>query len=213
MARNLDSKCALCRRAGEKLFLKADRCNSPKCAVVRRASTPGVHGKPFSGGGRGRSEYGQQLAQKQKIKRIYSVSESQFRKHLADVEKLEGVTGDNLINRLEMRFDNVVYRLGLASSRAQARQLVGHSLFLVNGKTLNIPSAKMKVGDVVEVKPSKKGKKFFQELQAILKKSSKPAGWLAFDADKMEGKVVSKPSMDEVGMNVDAQVVVEFYSR
>lgn len=213
MAKNLGSKCAKCRRAGEKLFLKSDRCGSPKCAIVRRPTTPGVHGKALAAANKGLSEYGKQLAQKQKIKRVYGVSETQFRKHLADVQGKEGVTGDNLIVRLESRLDNVIYRLGLAGSRAQARQLVGHSMFLVNGKTLNIPSAKLNVGDVITVKPQRISNKYFSALKEVLKKSSKPSPWLSLDPETMEGKVVSKPSMDQIGMNLDAQVVVEFYSR
>ena len=133
MAKNLDSKCKLCRRAGEKLFLKGDRCSTPKCAIVRKPYAPGMHGgvKKYQ---KGLSEFGKQLAEKQKIKRIYGVSEKQFKRHLVDATKQEGVAGDNLINRLEMRFDNIIFRLGWASSRAQARQLVSHTLpFLLRG--------------------------------------------------------------------------------
>lgn len=213
MAKNLGSKCAKCRRAGEKLFLKSDRCTSPKCAIVRRPTTPGVHGKALQAVNKGLSEYGKQLSQKQKIKRVYGVSETQFRKHLSDVEGQEGVTGDNLIVRLESRLDNIVYRLGLAGSRAQGRQLVSHSMFLVNGKHLNIPSAKINVGDVISVKPLRVTNKYFSALKEVLKKNNRPEGWLSLDVEKMEGKVVSKPSMDQIGMNLDAQIVVEFYSR
>lgn len=213
MAKILGSSCKLCRRAGEKLFLKGDRCNSPKCAVVRRASTPGVHGKSMQNKGRGGSEYGKQLAQKQKIKRVYGLSETQFRKHFAEAQKQKGVFGDNIILRLEMRLDSIVYRLGLAVSRAQARQLVSHSMFVVNDKTLNIPSAKVKIGDVIRVKANKTGKGYFKNLQPILKKGYKAPGWLAMDPEKFEGKVLSRPNVDELGMNLDTQAVVEFYSR
>lgn len=210
MAKNLGSKCKLCRRAKEKLFLKADRCDSPKCAVTRRNTTPGVHGKSM---GKGLSEYGKQLAQKQKIKRIYGVSELQFRNHLSEAERQKGVVGDNLLMRLEQRMDNIIYRLGFAPSRPLARQLVSHSMFMVNGKNLNIPSAMIKVGDVIKIKEGKAKKTYFTNLQPILKNNPKTPSWLVLDPNNMEGKIMAKPNLDEMGMNLDAQVVVEFYSR
>ena len=211
MARNISSKCKLCRRAGEKLFLKGDRCGSPKCAVVRKPYAPGAHGN--SGSGRGLSEYGKQLMQKQKIRRMYGVSEKQFRKHLDEAKRQQGVVGDNLVAVLEMRLDNVVYRLGLADSRSQARQIVGHGHLQVNGKSLDIASAAVKVGDTISVKDIRKEKNYFKDMQAILKKKTSTPGWLDFDSGKMEGKILSRPTRDEIGVSIDIQGVIDFYSR
>ena len=212
MSTQTDSKCKLCRRAGEKLFLKGDRCASPKCAVVRKPYAPGMHG----GTGKftkGLSEFGKQLAEKQKVKRLYGVSEKQFRKHLAEAQKQKGVAGENLLTRLEMRLDNVIYRLGLAVSRAQARQLVGHSLFLVNGRTLNIPSAKVRVGDEITVKENKLAKTYMKELQAVLKKKHESPAWVTLDPQTMTGKVLSSPAKEEINAGLDLHLVIEFYSR
>src|SRR3989339_646599 len=159
MARDLNSRCKKCRRAGEKLFLKGERCASVKCAMVRKPYAPGVHGKRM---GRGLSEYGKQLAMKQRIKRIYGVLEKQFRKHFEDISGKEGIAGNLLMIRLEMRLDNVVYRMGLASSRNAARQLVNHGLLKVNGKSLDVPSALVKIGDSIKVSETKKEKKYFK---------------------------------------------------
>ena len=210
MARNLDAKCRKCRRAMEKLFLKGDRCNTPKCAIVRRASIPGVHGKKSK---RGLSEYGMQLAAKQKLKRIYGVLERQFRKHFDEVKNKPGVIGDLFIARLEMRLDNVVYRMGLASSRTQARQIVNHGLIKLNGKKLNIPSALVKVGNVISINPSKEKKNYFKNLEQAIKNKKDFPAWIEFNASKMEGKVLSMPTKDATGINVDVQMVVEYYSR
>ena len=209
MAKNLD-KCKLCRRAGEKLFLKGDRCLTPKCAIVRRPYAPGVHGKSPSRGG---SEFGRQLAMKQKIKRLYGVLERQFRHHFQEAEKLRGITGEELLSRLERRLDNTVYRLGFAASRAQARQLVGHNMFTVNGKRANIASFEVKVGDVITAKPNKQENTYFKNLQEILKNKKDVPHWLSLDAAKYEGKVLAKPTREDVGVSVDAQMVVEYYSK
>lgn len=210
MARDINPKCRKCRRAMEKLFLKGDRCNTPKCAVVKRAYVPGVHGKKIS---RNTSEYGMQLAVKQKIKRIYGILERQFRKHFEEVKGKKGITGDLLLMRLEMRLDNVCYRFGLGSSRSQARQLVNHGLISVNGRKTTIPSFKVRVGDVISVKDNKKGKNYFKNLDAFLQNKKDFPAWLDFDAKKTEGKILSIPKRDDVGINLDAQVVVEYYSR
>src|SRR3989344_1124480 len=210
MARNLDSKCKLCRRAGEKLFLKGDRCLSPKCAMTRRPYAPGMHGKTPSRGG---SEFGRQLAMKQKIKRLYGVFERQFRHHFEEASKLPGITGDQLLSRLERRLDNAVYRLGFAASRAQARQLVSHKMFEVNGKRLNVPSAEVNVGDVISLKASKQGKMYFKNLEETLKNKKDVPHWLELDADKGIGKIVALPTGDDIGVNVDPQMVVEYYSK
>jgi len=210
MARNTDPKCRLCRRAGEKLFLKGDRCATPKCGVVRKAYAPGMHGKKMS---RGKSEYGTQLSVKQKIKRIYGVMERQFRKHFDEVKNKKGITGDLLLARLEMRLDNVVYRLGLASSRSQARQIVNHGLIAVNGKRVDIPSFCVKVGQVISANATKKDKNYYKSLEQAIKNKKDFPAWLSFDAGKMEGKILSSPTRDDMGVMLDAQVVTEYYSR
>jgi small subunit ribosomal protein S4 len=206
----IQDKCKLCRRAGEKLFLKGDRCASPKCAMVRKPYAPGMHGKSVS---RSLSEYGKQLAMKQKIKRIYGVMERQFRKHFEEIQNKVGITGDLLLIRLEMRLDNVVYRLGFASSRALARQMVGHKMFSVNDRLLDIPSAKVKIGDVIALREFKKDKTYVKNQMEILKNKKDVPTWLELNAIKFEGKVAALPSRDSIGVSVDPQVVVEYYSK
>jgi small subunit ribosomal protein S4 len=210
MARDIDPKCRKCRRAGEKLFLKGDRCNSAKCGVVKRAYAPGVHGKKMS---RSQSEYGMQLGAKQKIKRIYGILEKQFRKHFDEIKHKKGITGDLLLARLEMRLDNVVYRMGFASSRALARQLVNHGLISVNGRKVSIPSYEVKVGHVVSINTPKQEKNYFKNLDQVLKNKKDFPFWLDFDAAKREGKITSVPERKDIGINVDAQIIVEYYSR
>jgi small subunit ribosomal protein S4 len=195
----------------EKLFLKGDRCNGPKCAMVKRAYIPGVHGKKMSRGNR--SEYGIQLAAKQKIKRIYGVLEKQFRKHFNDVKGKKGVTGDLLLIRLETRLDNVVYRMGFGASRAQARQLVNHGLIAINGRKVSIPSYAVKAGQIISIKTGKEQKNYFKNIDQVLKNKKDFPSWISFDCGKAEGKIISLPSREEIGTNVDAQVVVEYYSR
>jgi small subunit ribosomal protein S4 len=206
----IQDKCRLCRRAGEKLFLKGDRCASPKCAMVRRPSRPGIHGGTPS---RSLSEYGRQLAMKQRIKRIYGVLERQFRNHFDEAKKRPGILGDELLGRLERRLDNVVYRLGFAASRAQARQLVSHKFFQVNGKRMNIPSVEIRIGDVIALKVNKKGKEYFKTLNETIRNKKDTPTWLSLDTEKMEGKVLALPSRESVGINVDPQLVVEYYSK
>lgn len=210
MAKNLDSKCKLCRRAGEKLFLKGDRCFSPKCAMVRRPYPPGIHGNTPRRGG---SEYGKQLSMKQKIKRIYGVFERQFRHHFEESKLREGVTGDLLLERLERRLDNVVYRLGFANSRTQARQLVSHNFFTVNDKRMNIPSYETRVGDIVKLKPTKENKTFMKNQMEILKNKKDVPHWLVLDATTLTGTIAARPTREDVGIGVDAQMVVEYYSK
>lgn len=210
MARDIDSKCKKCRRAGEKLFLKGDRCNSPKCAMIKRAYAPGMHGKKIK---KGLSEYGMQLLIKQKIKRIYGVLERQFRKHFEEVKGKKGITGDLLLIRLEMRLDNVVYRMGLASSRSLARQLVSHGLISVNGKKVTIPSFETKVGQVIGLNSGKQERNYFKNLDQVLKNKKDFPSWISFDPAKKEGKILSIPQKNEIGINIDAQVVVEYYAR
>lgn len=210
MARHLDSKCKLCRRAGEKLFLKGDRCFSPKCAMTRRPYAPGVHGQNPS---RNKSEFGRQLAMKQKIKRIYGILERQFRHHFEESQERQGATGDLLIERLERRLDNVVYRLGFAPSRSLARQLVGHKYFTVNGKRMNISSYPVSVGDVITLKGTKTNKGIIKVQEEILRNKKDVPHWLMLDAEKLEGKVIALPTKSDVGIFVDAQAVVEYYSK
>lgn len=182
----------------------------PKCAVVRKPYGPGMHGKGVS---RSLSEYGKQLAMKQKIKRIYGVMEKQFRKHFEEIQNKPGIAGDLLLTRLEMRLDNAVYRLGFAPSRALARQLVSHKMFAVNGIMLNVPSAKVKVGDVIAVRSSKKDKTYIKTQLEMLKNKKDVPTWLDLDASKLEGKVIALPARDSIGINVDPQIVVEYYSK
>jgi small subunit ribosomal protein S4 len=211
MARDLlGSKCKRCRRAGEKLFLKGERCATPRCAMIRRPYAPGAHGKTVS---RGQSEYGRQLAMKQRIKRMYGVLEKQFRNHYHEVENKAGVTGDLLMARLEMRLDNVVRKSGFASSPIQARQLVNHGAFLVNGKSVDVPSFEVKVGDVITVKETKKEKTYFKNLMEFLKNKKDFPAWILVDAKNFQSKVVSVPTRSDVGVQVDPQMVVESYSR
>jgi small subunit ribosomal protein S4 len=206
----IDSKCKLCRRAGEKLFLKGDRCLSPKCAMVRRPHLPGIHGYNPSRGG---SEFGKQLAMKQKIKRLYGVMERQFRHHFDEVKKTPGITGDQLLSRLERRLDNVIYRLGFAASRVQAKQLVSHKMFEVNGKRMNIPSVEVHIGDVIALKQNKKDKTFFKLQSEIMKGKKDVPHWLELDTEKLVAKVISLPTRDDIGVSVDPQMVVEYYSK
>lgn len=209
MAKIFD-KCRLCRRAGEKLFLKGDRCLSPKCAIVRRPYVPGIHGHNPQ---RGSSEFGRQLAMKQKIKRLYGVMERQFRRHFDEVRKRPGITGDQLLSRLERRLDNVVYRLGFAVSRSQAKQLVSHKMFEVNGKRVNVPSFEVKVGDVIMLKQTKREKNYFKNQSETLRNKKDVPHWLELDVEKLTGKVIAEPKREDVGVFVDAQMVVEYYSK
>ena len=211
MARDLmGSKCKRCRRAGEKLFLKGDRCDSGKCAMVKRPYAPGAHGKNIS---RGLSEYGKQLAMKQRIKRMYGILEKQFRKHYEEIENKPGVTGDLLMERLEMRLDNVVRRAGFANSPIQARQLVNHGAFLVNNKKNTIPSYRVKIGDVVSIKESKKDNEYFKNQIQLLKNKKNFPRWIQFDQATLEAKVIAQVSREDIGIHVDPQMVVEAYSR
>jgi small subunit ribosomal protein S4 len=210
MARDIDPKCRKCRRAGEKLFLKGDRCNTAKCAIVKRAYAPGMHGKKIS---RGLSEYGMQLSAKQKVKRVYGILERQFRKHFDEIKNKKGITGDLLMARLEMRLDNVVYKMGLASSRSLARQLVSHGFVSVDGKKNSIPSCEVKSGQTVGVIGGKLSKNYFKNLDPILKNKKDFPVWLSFDSQKMQGKIIGTPARNDIGVNVDAQVIVEYYSR
>jgi small subunit ribosomal protein S4 len=180
--------------------------------MIRRAYPPGVHGAK---GKRALSEFGQQLLMKQKIKRIYNVLERQFKKYFKEVQNKSGVTGDLLLQKLEMRLDNAVYRAGLAVSRRQARQIVMHSHFFINGKRVNIPSYEVKAGDLVEVKQNKKNKGYFLKTAEILKdkKGMELPSWFEVNIEKMSILIKSKPAKEDLNIDVDAQMVVEYYSR
>ena len=209
MGRMTEPKCKQCRREGEKLYLKGEKCLGPKCPVTRRAFPPGQHG-PTS---RAKiTPYGVQLRQKQKAKRIYGLMEKQFSNYFTKAASREGDTGVFLKQFLEMRFDNIVYRLGFAKSRAQARQMVGHGLFQVNGKNVNIPSYQLRAGDLVTVKANKANKGAFKEIKERLSKHQTP-GWLSIDAAAVTGKVINRPSAEELEQGFDAKLIVEFYSR
>ncbi len=209
MARNLKARCAQCRREGEKLFLKGERCNLAKCAIVRRGYPPGVHGPK----GKTRlTGYGTQLREKQKAKHIYGILERQFNNYFKKAIKKKGDTSEFLLQLLEMRLDNVVYRLGISKSRQGARQLVGHGLLAINGKKVTIPSYQVKIGDIISVKTSAASKKVFQNLSQTLAKFEPPA-WLSLDVVKAEGKVVRKPTKDDIKTQFDLKMIIEFYSR
>ena len=208
MARYTGPVCRICRRHGMKLFLKGERCFGPKCGVERRTYPPGDHGQRR----RKQSEYGLQLREKQKARFIYGVLETQFRKHFEEAERRPGVTGENLLRILETRLDNVVYRLGFADSRKQARQLVRHGHFYLNGRRTDIPSALVKVNDVVEVAPSSRDSEYFKIAREGLAKKSVPR-WLDLDMAGLRGRVLSVPGRDDIDTSINEQLVVEFYSR
>jgi len=208
MSIKLNSKCAKCRRAGEKLMLKGEKCLSAKCPMTKRNYPPGMHG-PNARRGKG-SGYGKQLAEKQKAKRVYCLVEKQFANYVAEASRKVGDTSKYLTLYLESRLDNVVYRAGLAKSRMAARQMVGHGLIAVNGRKVDIPSCRVKVGDTVGVKSSAMGKKIFQGLSEKLAKYEAPS-WLAVNAQSLSAKVLNPPSVDNPIFN--AKVIIEFYSR
>ncbi len=209
MGKILGSKCKLCRREGEKLMLKGDRCNTPKCAMVKRNYPPGVHGPK----GRGRqSGYCLQLREKQKAKRIYNIMEKQFRLTFDKAYKQPGDAGENLLKMLETKFDNVIYRLGFASSRAQAREMVNHRHFTINDKGVDIPSYQVKTGDIVKIKKASADKKIFKNMKDKLKKIFVP-GWLNLNLDDLSAKILHLPGKDEVELKINTQIIVEFYSK
>lgn len=209
MARFTGSVCRLCRRENLKLFLKGDRCYSDKCAFDRRSYPPGQHGQRR---GRKSSDYGIQLREKQKIKRMYGLSEKQFHLFFERAERQRGITGTNLLTLLERRFDNVVYRLGFVNSRTQGRQFVKHNHFLINGKKVNIPSFLIKIGDVIEIREkSRKMQVIGDSLDAVVRRGIPQ--WLDLDKDKIEGTVKAFPVREDLTMPMQEQLVVELYSK
>lgn len=206
MAKYTDADCRLCRREGCKLFLKGDRCVSSKCAMEKRPVLPGQHGAER----KKVTDYGVQLREKQKVKRAYGLLEKQFRAYYEEAERIAGVTGENMLSLLERRLDNVVYRMGVGSSRSESRQIVSHRHVTVNGKIVNIPSYQVKVGDVIAIKESDREIEMFKQLKGV--KIATPK-WVEFDTEKLEGKVNALPQRDDIDLNIQEHLIVELYSR
>lgn len=211
MANYTDAVCKLCRREGQKLFLKGERCLSPKCAIERRNYPPGEHGKKATFR-RKVSDYGMQLREKQKARRIYGVMERQFRRYFREATRRKGLTGATLLTLLESRLDNVVYRLGFADSRSQARQLVRHGHFDVNGRKTNIPSYIVSVGDVITVRTNSQSKVYFKDRAQVMESSRVP-DWLTVNLTNMSGSVQAEPSRENIEIPLNEQLIVEYYSR
>ena len=209
MATYREAKCRLCRREGGKLFLKGDKCYNGKCPFEKSPVAPGAHG--LASARKKVSEYGKQLREKQKVKRIYGVQEGQFRAYYEKADRMKGITGENMLSLLERRLDNVVYRLGVGVSRAQARQLVSHGHFLVNGKKVNVPSFIVKVGDVITVKEVKSSNKYFENLKSA--KAGATPKWLEFDLEKLQGKVLAVPAREDIDSQIAEHMIVELYSK
>lgn len=208
MARYTEAVCRLCRREGQKLFLKGDRCYTDKCAVQHRAYAPGQHGQ-----GRSKtSEYGLQLREKQKTKRYYGLLESQFHSYFVMASKKQGQTGENLLSILETRLDNTIYRLGFAMSRAEARQLVRHGHFTVNGKKVNIPSFLVKPGMVIALKETSRS---LEKIKANVEANAfrKAPKWLEYDASNLIAKVVAQPTKEDIDLPIEEHLIVELYSK
>ena len=208
MARQHEPVCRLCRREGMKLFLKGERCFKEKCAVERRSYAPGQHGKRRNK----LQPYGMQLREKQKVRRVYGVLEAQFRRYFAEASRLKGVTGENLLRLLEMRLDNVVYSLGFASSRSQARQLVRHGQVQVNGRTTTVPSFQVKPSMEITLKEGMRANALVNEALDTAQGRGVPP-WLELDAEGYRGKVLSLPSREDIRLPIQEQLIVELYSR
>jgi len=206
-----NSQCKKCRRAGEKLFLKGEKCSSAKCPMIKRNFPPGMHGA----GKRPRklTNYGRQLLEKQKAKRIYGLQEKQFRNYFEKALKKTGNTSDWLFRFLESRLDNTVYRLGFAPSRRQARQIVSHGHIAVNGRKIDIPSYQIKVGDIIGIKEKSLQSKLFGDLKNRLKKGEGLAPWLNLSGEDLKAKVIARPNPGDLAVNVDWRTIVEFYSK
>jgi len=209
-----NSKCKICRRVGAKLFLKGERCLSPKCPMIKRPYPPGEKGKRRTGAP---SEYAKELREKQKLRNWYNLGEKQFRKYVKEILAKRGRTqaqdvGTMLIGKLESRLDNVVFRMGLASSRREARQRVSHGHFLVNGRKVNIPSFQTKKGDIISLRPGSLKKPVFQNLTTTLKKHQPPS-WIKLNIEKLQAEIVGSPTLDEVAPPAEISAIFEFYSR
>lgn len=218
MAKYIGPVCKLCRRESEKLFLKGERCFTPKCAFEKRSYAPGMHGKAGSRGGGGRnrmgreSDFNRQLRAKQRARRVYGILERQFRRYYETSLTRRGLTGLNLLQILESRLDNVVYRLGFASSRAQARLLVTHGHFLVNGRRTDIPSMILKEGDAVAVRDGSRNLAYFKEMGDLAEKRTSPT-WLGRDLKQLSGSIDRMPERAEIDGSLNEQLIVEYYSR
>ncbi len=208
MARYTGAVCRLCRRETEKLFLKGEKCNKNCCPVGKRPFAPGQHGASR----KKISEYGSQLREKQKAKRIYGILETQFRNYFEKADNITGVTGENLLRLLELRLDNVVYRLGYGRSRTEARQVVRHNHITVNGKKVNIPSYQVKVGDVVEIREKSRSFQRFKDILEVTHSRIVPQ-WLSAEHDLLRGSVVSQPSRDQIDIPVRETLIIELYSK
>lgn len=206
MAKYTCADCRQCRREGQKLFLKGERCTTKKCAMDRRPVPPGQHGQ----GRKKASEYSLQLREKQKVKRAYGLLEKQFHAYYVEAERIKGVTGENMLALLEKRLDNVVYRMGIGSSRAQSRQIVNHGHITVNGKTVDIPSFQVKLGDEIAIKENKTDNALFKELKGA--KIVMPK-WVEFDTETFKGKIVDNPKREDVDLNINEQLIIELYSK
>jgi len=209
MARYIGPVCRLCRREDAKLFLKGDRCFTDKCGYDRRQYPPGQHGQ---GRKKRPSDYGQQLREKQKVKRIYGLLEKQFRGYYYRASRMKGVTGENLLVLLERRLDNVAMRCGFSSSHAEARQLVRHGHFLVNGKRINIPSYQVRAGDTVEVRDNSKKIQRIVDALGQVDRVPRPA-WIDLDKENMRGKITALPTRSDISSDIDEQLIVELYSK
>ena len=206
MAKLIGPDCKECRREGCKLFLKGERCATKKCAMERRPVIPGQHGAAR----KKVTEYGTQLREKQKVKKAYGILEKPFRRLYEEAERMKGVTGENMLSLIERRLDNVCYRMGLGASRSECRQIVNHAQITVNGKTVNIPSYRVKVGDVIAVKESKRDLEMFKELKGM--KIVMPK-WLEFDSEKLEGKILALPTREDIDLNIKEHLIIELYSK
>jgi small subunit ribosomal protein S4 len=207
----LNTQCKRCRRAGEKLFLKGEKCNGAKCPMIKRNFAPGMHG-PTQRVGK-LTNYGKQLKEKQKTKRMYGLIETQFENYFDKAKKKAGNTSEWLFRLLESRLDNTVYRLGLTTSRRAARQAVSHGHIVVNGKKVDIPSYQVKVGDLISLADAAAKKKGFAEVKSRLKKAEGLPAWVSLDLEKLEGKITSQPKIGDIAVNVDWRTIVEFYSK
>ena len=208
MARYTGPSCKLCRREGKKLFLKGDRCLTDKCALSRRATVPGQHGA----GRKTVKEYGMQLREKQTARRYYGVQEGQFETYYEMADKKEGIAGENLLSILECRLDNIVYRMGLASSRKEARQFVRHAHFTLNGKKVDIPSIICKPGDVIALKDKSKASEKFKGLAELMETAVVPA-WLEVDKENLSAKVAQLPKREDIDFPFEEQLIIELYSK
>ncbi len=212
MARYTGPACRLCRREGEKLFLKGERCFTPKCAFERRGYAPGEHGRTSQGRSDRTSDYSRQLRAKQRARRVYGILERQFRRYYGIAQHTRGLTGLNLLQTLELRLDNVVYRMGLAENRAQARQMVNHGHFMVNGRRTDVPSMLLQPGDKLEVRAGSRNHTFFKELPEFAEKRN-CALWLDRDVKSLSGRILRAPERAEIDGNLTEQLIVEYYSR